>query len=155
MEKHNYTTSITVNATAHEAFSSINRVTKWWTENLEGRSEKLNDVFTVQFGDVHLSTQKLIEVIPDKKVVWLVTDSKLNFIVDKQEWTNTKIIFDLSEQDNKTIIQFTHEGLVPTVECFDACSNAWADYVQNSLKKLINTGQGNPTPNEAREKAKA
>ena len=152
MEQQNYTTSITVKATAHEAFNYINQVTKWWTENLEGRSEKLNDVFTVQFGDVHLSTQKLIEVIPYKRVVWLVTDSKLNFIVDKQEWTNTKIIFNLSEQDDKTIIQFIHEGLVPAEECFDACSNAWTDYLQNSLKKLINTGMGNPTPKEVHEK---
>jgi hypothetical protein len=154
MKTQDYTTSITVNATAHEAFSSINSVTKWWTENLEGRSEKPDDVFTVQFGDVHLSTQKLIEVILDKRVVWLVTDSKLNFIVDKQEWTNSKIIFDLAEQGDKTIIQFTHEGLVPSDECFNACSNAWSDYLQNSLKKLINTGKGNPTPREAKEKAK-
>ena len=154
MEKKDFNTSITVTASAHKAFNSINQVTKWWTENLKGRSEKLNDEFTVQFGEVHLSTQKLIEVVPDKKVVWLVTDSRLNFIVDKQEWTNTKIIFDLTEQGDKTIIQFTHEGLVPAGECFDACSNAWTGYLQNSLKNLINTGQGNPTPKEVKEKVK-
>ncbi len=154
MEKKDFNTSITVTASAHKAFNSINQVTKWWTENLKGRSEKLNDEFTVQFGEVHLSTQKLIEVVPDKKVVWLVTDSRLNFIVDKQEWTNTKIIFDLTEQGDKTIIQFTHEGLVPAGECFDACSNAWTGYLQNSLKNLIKTGQGNPTPKEVKEKVK-
>jgi Activator of Hsp90 ATPase homolog 1-like protein len=154
MENKNFTTSIIVNASAHNAFSSINLVTKWWTENLKGHSEKPGDVFTVQFGEVHLSTQKIIEFIPDRKVVWFVTDSELNFIVDRQEWTNTKIVFDLSEQDDKTIIQFTHEGLVPDYECFNACSNAWADYLQNSLKNLINTGRGNPTPKEVMEKSK-
>ena len=96
MKEQDYHTSITVNATAHEAFESINSVTKWWTENLEGSSQKLNDEFTVRFGDVHYSKQKLVEVVPDKKVVWLVTDSKLNFIKDKQEWTNTKISFEIS-----------------------------------------------------------
>jgi Activator of Hsp90 ATPase homolog 1-like protein len=154
MGKQDFTTTITVTASAPEAFSSIQQVTKWWTENLEGRSEKLNDEFTVQFGDVHLSTQKLIEVVPDKRVVWLVTDSKLNFIADKQEWTNTKIIFDISGQGDKIIIRFTHEGLVPAGECFNACSNAWTDYLQNSLKNLINTGQGNPTRKELKEKVK-
>ena len=75
MKTQDYTVSITVNATVHQAFESINNVTKWWTENLEGHSKKLNDVFTVRFGDVHMSTQKLVEVVPDKRVVWLVTDS--------------------------------------------------------------------------------
>jgi len=84
MKKQDYTVSIKVNATIQEAFENINSVTKWWTENVEGSSQKLNDEFEVRFGDVHYSKQKLVEFVPDKKVVWLVTDSKLNFIKDKQ-----------------------------------------------------------------------
>lgn len=140
-----YSSVFAVNASAHDAFTSINNVTKWWTENLEGDSKKLNDVFTVRFDDVHVSTQKLVEVVPDKKVVWLVTDSKLNFISDKQEWTNTKISFEITEKDNKTQVRFMHHGLVPDVECFDACSNAWSEYIQESLLPLIATGKGKPT----------
>ena len=148
MKEQNYTVSITVNAEPKDAFKSINNVTKWWTENLEGSSQKLDDEFTVRFGDVHVSTQKLIEVIPGKKVVWLVTNSNLNFIKDKQEWNGTKISFDISEKDGKTNIRFTHQGLVPEIECFNACSNAWGDYITNSLRNLINTGKGKPTPKE-------
>lgn len=92
MKQQDYQISITVDATAPEVFKCINHVTKWWTENLEGSSQKLGDAFTVRFGDVHVSTQKLIEVTQDKKVVWLVTDSNLNFVTDKQEWTNTKLV---------------------------------------------------------------
>ena len=144
MKQEDYHTSITVDVTAHEAFESINNVTKWWTENLEGSSQKLNDEFTVRFGDVHYSKQKLVEIVPDKKVVWLVTDSKLNFIKDKQEWTNTKIIFEIFPLDNKTQIHFTHKGLVPGIECFDACSNAWSQYIHQSLFNLMATGKGQP-----------
>ena len=154
MKEQNYHASITVDATAHEAFTYINSVTKWWTENLEGSSQKLNDEFTVRFGDVHYSKQKLVEVVPDKKVVWLVTDSKLNFIKDKQEWTNTKIVFEIITRDNQTQVYFTHIGLVPEVECFDACSNAWSEYIQGSLLKLINTGKGQPTGKENKTKDK-
>ena len=148
MKKQDYNASITVDATAQEAFKCINNVTKWWTENLEGRSQELNDEFTVRFGDVHYSRQKLVEVIPDEKVVWLVTDSNLNWIKDKHEWTNTKISFEIAEKDGKTQVHFTHLGLIPEVECFDACSDAWNQYIQQSLLSLITTGKGQPSLKE-------
>lgn len=137
MKTQDYTTTITVDATAQEAFHGINSIAKWWTENLEGRSQKLHDEFTVRFGDVHVSTQKLVEVIPNKKVVWLVTDSNLNFVEDKREWTNTKISFEIAEKGDKTQIRFTHIGLLPQVECYDACTNAWGQYIQESLFNLL------------------
>lgn len=146
----NYTTAFLVDQTPAEAFNAINDVRGWWTENLEGQSKKLNDEFTVYFGDVHVSTQKLVEVVPDKKVVWLVTDSNLNFISDKSEWTNTQISFEITKVDDKTQVRFTHLGLAPEVECYDACSNAWSEYIHESLFRLISTGKGRPTPAEGR-----
>lgn len=145
MEHKNFTTVIVVDKSPEQVFDAVNNVTAWWTENLTGKSQKMNDEFDVHFGDVHYSRQKLIEVIPGKKVVWLITDSRLNFIKDKSEWTNTKISFDITPQGDKTALRFTQWGLTPEVECYDACSNAWGDYVNNSLRNLINTGRGNPT----------
>ena len=148
MKKQDYTASITVNATPQEAFKNINSVTKWWTEDLKGSSQKLNDEFIVRFGDVHMSKQKLVEVIPDKKVVWLVTDSKLNFIEDKSEWTGTKISFELSNLEDKTQVNFTHVGLVPKVECYESCVQGWDQYVKGSLLKLLTEGKGHPGQNK-------
>lgn len=151
MNAQDYTVSIRVNATAQEAYDSINKVSGWWTQNLEGHSQKLNDAFTVRFGDVHISTQKIVETIPGKKVVWLVTDSRLNFLKDKQEWNGTKILFEITEKDQQTQVRFTHLGLVPGVECYSSCSNAWGPYIQQSLKSLIDTGKGRPEPKENKE----
>jgi hypothetical protein len=147
MKKPDYTINIVANTTPEEAFNSINNVSEWWTQSLEGNSKKLDDEFTVRFGDVHYSKQKLVEVVPGKRVVWLITDSKLNFLENKQEWTNTRIIFDISTQNGKSKIQFTHVGLIPELECFDACSNAWSQYIQ-SLRSLVTTGKGRPAQKE-------
>ena len=94
---------------------------------------------------------KLIEVIPDKKVVWLVLDNYFKFTKDKSEWKGTKIIFEISQKDNKTQIRFTHLGLVPEYECFDICRDAWTNYIQNSLCSLITTGKGQPNGKENRK----
>jgi hypothetical protein len=77
------------------------------------------------------------ELIPGKKVVWLITDSKLNFTKVKDEWTGTKISFDISGKDNKTQVRFTHIGLSPDIECYHDCSNAWSSYINSSLRNFI------------------
>jgi hypothetical protein len=104
---------IRVDVSAQKAFDSICGVSQWWTENTEGSAQKLNDEFTVTFGDVHYSKQKLVEFVPSGKVVWLVTESKLNFLQDKQEWNNTRIVFEIHENEDHTEIRFTHYGLRP------------------------------------------
>jgi hypothetical protein len=144
MKQKNYTIQLTVDSTPKEVFKNINHVAKWWADDLDGSSQKLNDEFTVQFGDIHKSKQKLIEFVPDKKVVWLVTDSNLNFIKDEQEWTNTKISFELYERNNKTQIHFTHFGLVPEFECYKSCTKGWDYYISGSLFKLLTEGKGTP-----------
>jgi len=88
-------------------------------------------------------------MIPDARVVWQVLDNFFNFTEDKTEWTGTKMIFDISPQGDKTELRFTHQGLVPTYECFDVCSDAWDTYINGSLKGLITTGRGRPNEKEA------
>lgn len=146
MSAKDFKLTLTVNKTPEEVFTAINNIRAWWSEDFKGKSEKLNDVFEVTFfGDVHYSKHKLVEVIPNKKIVWEVLDSKLNFLKNKSEWTGTKNIFEISQDKNKTKIQFTHEGLVPTIECYDDCYNGWNYYLKESLVPFINTGKGQPT----------
>jgi hypothetical protein len=142
MTASSFTTTILVDNSPSEVFNAINNVGGWWQGEVKGNTTKLNDEFTYQMEEVHFSKQKLVEVISNEKIVWLVTDSKLNFTKNKSEWTGTKISFEISEINNKTQVRFTHLGLVPEFECYGGCSGAWGDLIQKSLFSLITTGKG-------------
>ena len=148
-----FTTTLLVDQPPKEAFNAINKVRAWWSEEIEGSTDKLNDVFKYHFEDIHRCQLKVIEITVDKKVVWLVMDNYFKPGIfdsndalshDKAEWTGTKSIFEISRKDNKTQIRFTHLGLVPEYICFDVCSNGWTHYIRESLLSLITTGKGQP-----------
>ena len=148
MSKQDYTTAFTVEQTPKQAFDAINNVRGWWSGEIEGPTDKLGDEFTYRYKDIHYSKPKLIEVVPDQKVVWLALDSYLNFAEDKTEWNGTKIIFEIASKGGKTEVRFTHQGLVPQIECFENCSSAWSYYINGSLRSLIATGKGQPNEEE-------
>jgi hypothetical protein len=130
------------------AFAAINNVRGWWSGEIEGPTDKLGGEFTYRYKDIHYSKHKITELIPGKKVVWLVLDSSLDFIEDKTEWNGTKIAFDIAKKGNQTEVRFTHVGLAPNDESYDGCSNAWNSYINGSLRNLITKGKGQPNPKE-------
>ncbi|WP_316809910.1 SRPBCC domain-containing protein [Pedobacter heparinus] len=151
MKTKDFTTTILVDATAQEVFNAINNVRGWWSENIEGDTDKLNSEFVYHYQDVHRARMRIIEIVPDEKMVWHVLDNFFKFTKDESEWKDTRIIFEISGKNGKTQLTFTHEGLVPEYECFNVCHDAWTHYVQDSLKDLIVTGKGSPTPKDAEE----
>lgn len=142
MNTSDFTTTLIVDQNPKDVFNAINNVSGWWQGKVIGNSTQVNDEFTYEMEPYHFSKQKVVELIPNKKIVWLVTESQLNFIKDKSEWKGTTIVFEISEVNNKTQIHFTHIGLVPKVECYKDCSNGWSMLIQKSLLSFITTGKG-------------
>ena len=143
MEQQNYQGSIAVDITPLEAFEGIAQVNGWWAKNFEGSARKLNDVFTVRFGDTFV-TFKVTESIPGEKLAWHVTDCYLHWLSDKTEWNGTTVVFDISPLGEKTQVTMTHIGLVPEVECFSDCEAGWNDHFKGSLTKFFNEHTGIP-----------
>lgn len=141
MEKENFTYSFETSKSAQEAFERLLEIDKWWSglyeEIIKGKSKKIGDEYTFEAaGGLHYTKQKLVELLPGKKITWLVTESNLSFLTEPSEWKNTKLHFDLSTAGDKTKVVFTHEGLTPAIECWSDCSRGWTDYLDNLKKNL-------------------
>jgi len=143
-----FSTTFWVERTPHEVFSAVTNVRGWWSENIEGDTAQLNDEFSYAMKDLHKCRMKLVEVVPDKKVVWLVLDNYFSFTTDEKEWVGTRIEFEISEKDQVTQLHFTHHGLVPAYECYNICFDAWNGYINRSLYNLVTTGKGQPNEKE-------
>jgi regulatory protein YycH of two-component signal transduction system YycFG len=144
INRSDFSTVILVDQTPETAFEAINNPRAWWGQEIDGITDALGEEWSYRYKNMHFSKHRTVEFIPRRKIVWHVVDGTLNFVHDKSEWTGTDLVFDIAEKDGKTEVRFTHRGLVPTVECFDTCSNAWSGLIAGSLRGLIETGAGNP-----------
>lgn len=148
MHSKDFTSTIIVDQSPEEVYKAIANFRGWWSEDIEGNTDKLNEIFFYHYKDIHLTRLKLIEAVTGEKLVYHILENEFNFIKDKTEWVNTYLIFDIRAEAEKTKVQFTHKGLVPEYECFQICNEAWTNYIKNSLYKLITTGKGEPNPKD-------
>jgi hypothetical protein len=139
MNNSSFQYSISTTKSPAEIFTHLLNPANWWVglygERIEGKSEVINDEFSFSAGNgAHYSRQKLTELIPGKRIAWLVTESNLSFLTNSNEWAGTSICFDIEEENGKTKITFTHEGLVPQFECYGGCSGAWEKYLEREAR---------------------
>ncbi len=80
-----YTTAFSVDKTPEEAFAAINNVRGWWSGEIEGSTDKIGGVFTYRYEDFHRSKQKITELVPGKRVAWLVLEGGPKFTKDKTQ----------------------------------------------------------------------
>jgi len=142
MENKDFNCSIDAKISASDAMKKISNVADWWGVNFSGSAEKQDDKFVIKMGGDSFFNFTVEELIPNKKIVWLVTDCNMPWYSDKKEWAHTRLIFDLNEKQNVTEIKFTHEGLTPDVECYNDCEPGWTHWIKTSLLSYLTTGKG-------------
>lgn len=146
-----YTREILVSNTPSAAYRALTSgFTKWWTTSCNPVSEN-GDQIIFRFGPTYW-IMRASNLVPDK-IVELecieahhvhagLPSSILN------EWEGTKLKWGIQKQNEKTKIILVHEGLMPSLECFEVCKQGWDYFFVNSLKQYLDTGKGSPFENE-------
>src|SRR5690349_20308169 len=88
-----YTTAFRVDQTPDEAFAAIVNPTAWWGREIAGSAAVPGGEWSYRYKDLHYSLHRNVELVPGRKVVWHVAESRLNFVQDKSEWTGTDLVF--------------------------------------------------------------
>ncbi len=129
----------------YQALATPEGVASWWTTDTKGDRKAggiLSTLFTADGRLLGGFDLKILELHPDRRVVWQVVDGPA-------EWIGTRICFELKQEDGYTVILFKHEGWKEPVEFMYHCGTKWATYLM-SLKSLGETGKGQPSPNDVR-----
>ncbi|CAI8938160.1 SRPBCC family protein [Chryseobacterium sp. IT-36CA2] len=142
----NYTITIELKAAAEKTYEALaHQIPLWWSELFTGASAQVGDVFTVRFGDNIHKTIRIKESIPNLRMIWFVEDSLIAIpeLKNQTEWIGTSIIWEMEQKENSSLLQLTHVGLNPAVECYTICSGGWNQFI-GSLKHFLETGNGTP-----------
>ena len=129
-----------------QALTTRDGLAAWWTNATQGEGN-VGGVLTFRFCDaagVEIGgfDMKVLELDPDKRVLWQVVNGPA-------EWIGTRIDWQLSQAGEYTIVLFRHLGWKEPVEFMHHCSTKWAVFLL-SLKALVETGTGAPSPRDVK-----
>jgi len=128
----------------YAAVSTAAGIAGWWTRETTGGS-KLGDTIDMKFltragqelGAVRI---ELLALERDTRVQWRIRQGPA-------EWVGTDVTFDLSQDGDDTVLLFGHRNWREPVEFMAHCSMKWATFML-SLRQLVETGQGKPSPDD-------
>ena len=130
-------------AEVYRALATIDGVAGWWSEDTSANGAH-DDAFSVRFrrDGEEIGRMEIVPTrrVPDQEVVWRVDEGP-------EEWIGTDVTFHLSEQDGYTIVLFGHRKWREAVEFTAHCSMKWATFLL-SLRDLVETGRGRPSPGD-------
>lgn len=122
----------------YEALTTIEGLSGWWATDTTGEPG-LGGVIKFRFGPGGFD-MKVVELKPAERVLWEVVDGP-------EEWIGTTVSFELTQEDDYTIVLFKHEGWREPVAFMYHCSTKWGSFLM-SLKTLLETGTGAPEPHD-------
>lgn len=130
----------------YEAFTQADKLREWWTNKCEAGSKAGDkNIFYFDEAKAVFTIEKLD---PGKEVVWKCVEHDFKYeepITKTDEWVGTTIRIQLKKNGKLgTDMTFTHEGLVPELQCYSVCEQGWDHFLKTSLKKFLEFGKGQP-----------
>jgi uncharacterized protein YndB with AHSA1/START domain len=122
----------------YEALTTVEGLSAWWTDDTKGRAE-VGGVLEFRFPPGGFDME-VVDQQPPERVAWKVVEGP-------QEWVGTTIDWQLRKDGDHTMVLFKHQGWREPVEFMHHCSTKWATYLM-SLKALVETGEGAPSPRD-------
>jgi uncharacterized protein YndB with AHSA1/START domain len=131
-------------STVYAALSTIEGVAGWWTKETTGASTT-GGTIDVRFRspdgkEIGSMAMEVVTLTPNKNVHW-------RFKSGPEEWVGTDVIFNLSQEGDYTVVLFGHKNWREAVEFTAHCSMKWATFLL-SLRDLVETGKGKPSPHD-------
>jgi uncharacterized protein YndB with AHSA1/START domain len=127
----------------YQALASSDGLAKWWTTNTQGDSKVGGAIkfrFSAEGREIGGFDMKVLDLRPAERVLWEVVDGP-------PEWIGTKVSFELKQEGDYSIVLFKQAGWKEPVEFMYHCSTKWATFLM-SLKALVETGKGSPSPDD-------
>jgi len=131
-------------AQVYSALTTLDGLAHWWTDAVKGDTQvggKIEFRFLTKTGEL------LGGMVMEVQELGENTDVRWRCVEGPAEWVGTEITFQLSEEDNQTIVLFGHRNWREAVESMAHCSMKWATFLL-SLREYVETGQGKPSPHD-------
>lgn len=138
-----FTQTFTVPTRPHETFDAVANPAAWWNELIEGRADRVGDVFGFEVPDLHRARFEVIEANPHA-LAWKVIPFGDEHPTELEDWIGTVVRFQFIADPQGTRVTFTHQGLSPQLECYAMCSRAWAYHLQAGLQAMLSGGRAHP-----------
>lgn len=125
----------------YQALTSRNGLAAWWTKDTTGEGNKVGDIIQFRFGAGGFD-MRVTDLQAPSLVVWEVQDGPA-------EWLPTTLRFELKQDGDYVILLFKQMDWKEPVEFMHHCNTKWAVFLM-SLKSLIETGKGQPNPDDVK-----
>ena len=133
-------------AKVYGAIATTEGVAGWWSRDTDGSADpggtgnvRFHHQDGKQIGEMDF---EMIRLVPDREVHW-------RFVAGPAEWIGTDATFQLAQDGEMTVLLFAHRNWREAVEFTAHCSTKWAVFLM-SLKELVETGRGRPSPDDVK-----